>query len=368
MPFRCGHAASARWEEAVEQVLSQLGAQPPSRGPGFVYVTEELGGHAVEIVRRLRDATGVQDWVGSVGLGVMAPGTEYMLEPALSVMLAEWSRADYRVFSGRSRAPGSTERTAAGATAAHLAIVHGDPETPDMPELVEDMAAKVASGFLIGGLSSARSGTFQIANDVVCGGLSGLVLSSAVSVTTRVTQGCMPLPGRYTITAAERNIVLSIDDQPALDVYRSVVGGALARDWNRAARTVLVGFPVPSSDTGDYVVRNVVGLDMRAKAIAVGAPVEAGTQILFCRRDGAAARQDMERMLDRLADEMTGEPQGALYVSCIGRGEHMFGTRSAEVGLIRERFGELPLTGFFASGEISHNRLYGYSGVLTLFS
>jgi small ligand-binding sensory domain FIST len=26
----------------------------------------------------------------------------------------------------------------------------------------------------------------------------------------------------------------------------------------------------------------------------------------------------------------------------------------------------VPLAGFFANGEISHNRLYGYTGVLTL--
>src|SRR5579871_5469686 len=104
MAFRCGHAASARWEEAVEKVLVQLGRRNRAEavagiGPGFVYVTEELGGHAVEIVRSLREATGVNDWVGSVGLGIMASGTEYMLEPALSVMLAEWPRTDYRVFS-----------------------------------------------------------------------------------------------------------------------------------------------------------------------------------------------------------------------------------------------------------------------------
>ena len=30
--------------------------------------------------------------------------------------------------------------------------------------------------------------------------------------------------------------------------------------------------------------------------------------------------------------------------------------------------GDVPLAGFYANGEISHNRLYGYTGVLTLFS
>ena len=30
--------------------------------------------------------------------------------------------------------------------------------------------------------------------------------------------------------------------------------------------------------------------------------------------------------------------------------------------------GEFPLVGFFANGEISHDRLYAYTGVLVLFA
>ncbi len=35
--------------------------------------------------------------------------------------------------------------------------------------------------------------------------------------------------------------------------------------------------------------------------------------------------------------------------------------------LIRDELGDLPLAGFYANGEISNNRLYGYTGVLALF-
>ena len=59
--------------------------------------------------------------------------------------------------------------------------------------------------------------------------------------------------------------------------------------------------------------------------------------------------------------------RGALYYACLGRGEHMFGRRGAELEMLREVLGDLPVTGFFCNGEISHNRLYGYTGVLTLF-
>jgi small ligand-binding sensory domain FIST len=72
-------------------------------------------------------------------------------------------------------------------------------------------------------------------------------------------------------------------------------------------------------------------------------------------------------MLDAISADLDGPPQGGLYFSCLGRGEHMFGRRSAELEIIRDRLGEFPLAGFFCNGEISHDRLYGYTGVLTLF-
>jgi small ligand-binding sensory domain FIST len=54
-------------------------------------------------------------------------------------------------------------------------------------------------------------------------------------------------------------------------------------------------------------------------------------------------------------------------VSCLARGPNLFGDDSEELKTIREALGDVPLVGFFANGEISNNRLYGYTGVLTLF-
>jgi small ligand-binding sensory domain FIST len=365
--FRCGHAAAPDWQAAVESVLRQLGPLPGPAGPGLVYLTEPLGAHAGPILERLRAATGVSGWAGSVCPGVMGGDAESMGEPALSVMMADWPAADWRIFSGRARAPARTEHTAAGAHAAHLALVHGDPDTPDMSGLIEDMSGKLASGFLVGGLSSGGRGGCQIAGDIVRGGLSGLVLSSAVPLASGLTQGCRPLGPRHEVTAAQGHLITAIDGRPALDVYAQAVGERLAGDWRQAVHQVLAGLPVPGHDNGDYVVRNIIGLDPRTRTLAIGAPVERGAPILFCRRDRTAAVEDLRRMLGRLAASNPTPPRGALYISCVARGENLFGAPGAELGLIREQFGRVPITGFFANGEISHNRLYAYSGVLTLF-
>jgi len=340
--FAYGHAAAATWQECASACATRIGR--PGRGLGFLYFTDALVEDSTKILEEMQRLTGVDDWIGSVGLGVVATGVEYQEQPAMAAMVADIDA--YKVFSGRSPLKGG-----------HFAIVHADPAAPDVAGLVADLSAKVASGFLVGGLSSSRTRNVQIANAVLAGGLSGAALESQVAVATRLTQGCVPFPGRFRVTECADNVIARLDGRPALDVLREVIG---------SERSVLVGIPVPGSDTGDYTARNLVGVDPRHKLIAIGDLVEPGAELLFCRRDGDAARQDLRRISEELKGQVP-RPRGALYFSCIARGEHMFGTPGAELGVIRRALGEVPLVGFFCNGEISRDRLYGYTGVLTLF-
>jgi len=373
--FRVGHASSRHWQEAARACVDQLRPLPAGANLGFVYFSDHFTAHAVALLDALKAQTGIRSWVGSVGVGVIATATEYFDEPALAVLAGSFPEEAFKVFSGRSRPPKSGERTPMGALASHFGVVHGDPSTDDIPELIEDMSRKVASGFLVGGLSSSRTQTVQVANEVLQGGLSGVVFSSDVRVATRLTQGCAPLrrsepdraPLHHRVTECERNIIVALDGRPALDVFKEDIGEILARDLNRAAHLIMAGLPVPGSDTGDYLVRNIVGIDARNKLLAIGAPVEDGMAVMFCRRGGDAARSDLQRMLKSISSELKEPPRAGLYYSCLGRGVHMFGEKSAEMRMIRDELGEFPMVGFFANGEISHDRLYGYTGVLTLF-
>lgn len=341
-PFAFAHARGAG---AAQACASRLGR--PRSGLGFVYFTDALVDQAQEILDLLRERTGVADWVGSVGTGVMATASEYQDEPAIAAMVADID--SYCVFSGRSPLKGG---------AAHFAVVHADPKAPDVAGLVSDMSSKLASGYVVGGVSSSRSRTVQIANEVLSGGLSGVALGEKVAVATRLTQGCSPYPGRFRITACEDNIIATLDGRPALDVLLETVKGEKAQ--------LLVGLPVPGSDTGDYTARNLIGIDPKNRLIAIGDMVEPGSELVFCKRDSAAARVDLARILLELKATAPA-PRGALYYSCVARGEHMFGSRGAELDLVRQALGEVPLVGFFCNGEISRDRLYGYTGVLTLF-
>ncbi len=160
---------------------------------------------------------------------------------------------------------------------------------------------------------------------------------------------------------------MTLDGRPALEVFNEDIGEVLARDLSRTAGYIFAGLPIEGSDTGDYLVRNLVGIDPENGYVAIGELVDPGQRLMFCKRDTATARKDLNRMLNDLKRSLVRPPRGGLYFSCLGRGAGLFGPGSAELGTISAALGEVPLVGFYANGEICHDRLYGYTGILTLF-
>jgi small ligand-binding sensory domain FIST len=364
--FRHAHAAAPDWRGAVDSCIAKLGPGPASLG--FLYVTDMLADHVGDIVAVLKKTTGIPHWVGTVGIGICATAREYLDEPAMAVMVGDFEPGSFSVFSGvANETDVDNAALKCGGGPPHFAIVHADPHNARLADLVPRLAGRVESGFLVGGLTSSRRANVQVADGLSEGGLSGVSFSDGVTIATRLTQGCSPLGGKHVITSCQQNVIITLDGRPALDVFREDIGETLARDLNRIGGHVFAGLPVPGSDTGDYMVRNLVGIDPANRLIAIGELVQQNGQVLFCRRDAKTAHEDMARMLESIRKGMYKAPRGGVYYSCIGRGAGLFGPDSEELKLIREALGDFPLVGFFCNGEISHNRLYGYTGVLTLF-
>jgi len=369
-PFRYAHAAGDDWRAIAEACVAQLGPVPEGANLGFLYATDGLADGLGDLLDYLVETTGVAQWVGAVGIGICATGTEYYEQPAAAVMLAELPPGAFRVFPSLVKDLDAFDAGNRDWISAHrpmLGLVHGDPVNPLTEALVKQLAGRTAAGFLVGGLASSRGETYTIANGITQGGVSGVLFGEEVGLITRLSQGCSPIGPHRTVTNAQRNILITLDGQPALDVLKSDIGEILARDLMRIGGYIFVGLPIPGSDTGDYLVRNLVGIDPNEGLVAVGDLVEPGRELMFCRRDAATARQDLDRMLLALKARLSGPPRGAVYYSCLGRGANLFGPDSAELKQIRDTLGDFPLVGFYANGEISQDRLYGYTGVLTLF-
>lgn len=368
--FRVAHASAQDWQQAANSCLGQLGNISIKANLGFLYVTDLLAGQLPQILAFFKEQTDILHWVGSVGVAVCATSQEYHDKPAISVMLAEFPPDSFRIFPAIKADIDefSDHHAWCHEANARFAVVHGDPRNPKTPAFISELADAMQDGFLVGGLTSSRGPYFQIAGGLTEGGVSGVLFSDQVPVVTALTQGCAPLGKKHEITECQDNIVVRLDDRPALDVFNAEVGEILARDPTLVVGHIFAGFPIKGSDTGDYIVRNIVGIDPDTKLLAVGEHLNAGDTIMFCRRDIRTAYEDLVRMLHDIKHRLGQPPRGGVYFSCVGRGAHMFGKNSEELKTIRQELGDIPLVGFFANGEISHNRMYGFTGVLTLFS
>ena len=420
--FPYGHASHPQWGMAAGLVLAQLRAQMALHGYAsnptlaLLYITDHYADQAQDILDHLSaELPEITDWSGTVGVGIASNNVEYFDEPALAVMLCELPADQYRVFSGVAPLGLGFE--------AHTALIHADANTHDLPELIEEMALRTTSGYLFGGLSSSRSRSVQFAvggdgnisghgaaRGVFSGGLSGVAFGEGVNLVSRVTQGCLPLAKAHRVSDSDNNLVTGLDGEPALDVMLRELNVSLAQPEQAlmVVRATLVGLMQGSDSSllsgdsaavgqtgnfgSDVTVRHIIGLDPARRGVAVSARVDAGMQLAFCQRNAQAAKADLMRVCAEIREEL--EPQelsvetvsaltaseaeaaphpargiaGAIYVSCSGRGGPHCGGPSAELQLVRRALGDVPLVGFFAGGEIARNHLYGYTGVLTVFT
>jgi small ligand-binding sensory domain FIST len=362
----------------------QIAARAAQRGEsapftlGWCYLSDYYAPAAEAILDELHMRLPGVAWVGTVGVGVAASGVEYIDEPALVLMVAPLPQGSFRLFSGRQPLP-----AAESDFMAHTALVHAEGSTPDLQELLQELGTRAATGYLFGGLSSARNRTAHMADGVFTGGLSGVAFGPEVGLTSRVTQGCQPIGPVRNITEGERNFLVSLDGAPALDCVLADLG--LARDLSdeqlsQALSATLVGLSTGAEDVPtrpgqfgvDTVVRHLVGVDRRHGVLAIAERVEPGMRLAFCTRNAEAAKRDLVRIATEIREEVeggaAGHMAGALYISCSGRGGPHFGARHAELQIVCNALGDVPLAGFFAGGEIARHHLYGYTGVLTVFT
>lgn len=392
--FRHAHASHPDWRVAVELAQAQLDAQAAQPAfaeggtLGIVYATGALGGHLGSIRDALAHGHPGVRWVGAAVEGVCATGAEYVDAPALALMICALPADDFRIFSGRAPLPGDDD----AADAIESALVHADPATPDLAELLVDLSLRTRSGRLFGGVVGGEPDeedgeAAQLADDTISGGVSGVAFGPGIGLLSRVTQGCSPLAGEHVISSCESHYIQSLDGRPALDVMLDDLDvpaeARASRDGDEILRALpaerlshglMIGFAPADAPRGfgfgDYLVRNVVGIDPANRLLAVAARPQEGDRAVFCTRDRDAARADLIRICTELREELETESLrvlGAHYVSCVGRGAPLFGGPGAELQIIAHNLGEIPLVGFFANGEIAGDRLYGYTGVLTLF-
>jgi len=367
-PFAAALSLGDDWREVANAIGGRLAEA--AGGLGLLYTAESFAPHQSEMLAVLRRRTGIEDWVSAAGYGVIGAGEEHYGESGAAALVLDLPPEGYRLFAGGAEAGAeiaATEPEWLAQATMPLALTHVDPRRPDATGAVERLAASIGA-FLVGGLTAAAGETSHESGGAT-GTLSGVALSpAAVEIATALSQGCTPLGRAHEVTRGKDNLLIEIDGRRALDVLVEDIGEELASDLRQIGGLVFAALPVAGSDTADYTVRNLVGIDPGSGIVAIGEIVPEGGKVLFCRRDRETAVRDMRRMAEDLRQRVGGRViRGGVYISCAARGPNQFASPESETEIIQGALGDFPMVGFFANGELNRDRIYAHTGVLTLF-
>ncbi len=369
----CHPVAAHAVGEAAGEILEQFNGDDPHLvvcfvSPHFVGAFDD----AANAIRNLLDP---QVFLGVTAGGIIGGSREIEDGPAFSVFAAHLPDATLTpVALQMEDTPDGSAITGWPDTAgtAPTLLLAADPFTFPADAFLRRLNEDRPSLAVIGGLASAAShpgGNRLILDDQVRSeGAIGVFLDG-VTVDTVVSQGCRPIGQPFTVTRADRNLVAELGGQPAVERLQELAATVSDDERDLLRRGLHVGIVVDEHKVdfgrGDFLVRNVLGADPDAGAIAVGDVVEVGQTLQFHVRDGAAADEDLRALLH------TRRADGALLFTCNGRGQHLFGVPDHDSGVVAELLGSVPVAGAFCAGELGpvggRNFLHGFTASLALF-
>lgn len=392
------------WRDTSKKILEQLESirtEDSNFNIGFLYVSDHLADDLTSIVNLFKSVLEIENWVGSVGMGICGNGQEYIDVPSISVMIGHLNKKQFQFYSPVLGAETKQDAKLESWLREHdpmLVITHADPMMQDNPVDVMQHIEEKIGGFAVGGLASSRKEHLIIGKSSVPSSTSCLVLSSGVPVATTISQGCDKISEPHVITRSEKNKVYEINGEPALDVFEEDIRritiqkagidpdqialdkdefgeGHLPEEYHDLLKgEIHAAFPISGSDQGNYLVRHITGIDDEEKSMEISYHLKDGEHILFVHRDDDTVKSDLSKQMLALRERVTKDqgvfaPKGALYFSCVARAFSDFGKGKdgGEMALVHEIIGDVPLAGFYASGEINAGQLYGYTGIIVLF-
>jgi small ligand-binding sensory domain FIST len=382
---RCAAALSTRLDltaaldevcQPVKQALGQAATL------AVVFVSHDRAPDCQRIAATICDALGSDQLLGCTAESLVGTGREIEGETGLSLWAAH--------LPGASVTPMhlTFERTPDGgmiggwldddewsADASLLAL--GDPFSFPMESLLEQLNVDRPGVPVFGGMSSGGASPGE--NRLILGrqafdGGAVAVRLGGVRVRSVLSQGCRPIGRPLVITRCEGNIIQELGGRPALLVLKEVFDELPDREKVLVQRALHLGRVVSEYqerfESGDFLVRNVLGHDPQSGAIAVGDYFRVGQTVQFHIRDARTADDDLTQCLAAVKDQKA-KPIGGLLFTCNGRGMHLFGEPHHDAGLVREYLGDIPLAGFFAQGELGpvggKNFVHGFTASLALF-
>ncbi len=378
-----GDAAQAV-REAIAAARDELG--PRHAHLVLLFATPHFEDDFVLFSEELASAFGGALCMGCTAEGVIGEGREIERTCCLSLLVGHLPGVRLRPFHVRQAAleealdePAQSELFGGRDPEARGVILFGDPFSIHIRQLLDALGTAMRRCPVVGGMASGAEGPGQnvlmLNEQLYRDGAVGVVLAGDVRFSCIVSQGCRPIGQPFVITRGEQNIIHELGGKPALERLRETFS-ALSPDDRKLAETALfLGMAINEYQDrfgrGDYLIRNLIGLDPKRGALAVGDIVRVGTTVQFHVRDAASADEDLRALLQPHA--ATGRvPAGILLFDCNGRGTRMWEQADHDVACISDSLGGVPTGGFFCAGEFGpvggRNFIHGHTASVALLS
>ncbi len=370
------------WRAALDDVLAatDLGDAPVDLA--LLFAGASYSAQYDELVSEAYRRSGARRLAGCSGQGIIGPQREVEGEPALSLLRLSLPGATVKVVHVTQQAlesPGIARLAGVGLEDVNAWLVLADPFHLQVDGLIEGLEEAYPGVPIIGGLASGRFDEQRthvfVDGEVYDEGAALVALGGNVVVHTVVSQGATPIGEPWTITSARGNVLETVGGRPAYQVLVETIQALPPDVQQRAARNLLVGLAMDEYKDefrrGDYLIRNLVGVDRERGIVAIGAYPRVGQTLQFQMRDAAAADEDLRELLGSARRELGDtRPVAAMLCSCNGRGANLFGAPDHDARGVAAALGPIPLAGFFCNGEIgpvgTKTFLHGFTASLAL--
>jgi len=325
--------------------------------------------------------------MGCNATGVICDQQEIEMRPAVSVLAMHLPNVKFCPFTLSQHEIGSMTSAENLIEALDIYptdnpkfICLADPLGCDVTKLLDLFNTTYSKSPVIGGLASGSAlggqNWLYLVDEICINGAVGVALVGDIHFEMTVSQGCRSIGEPYTITRAEQNVLYELAGEPALKVLQKVVSALPEKDQILAKHSLFVGLLMDEKShhpsRGDFLIRNIMGAQRDSGALGIGSLLRIGQTLQFQLRDAETSREDLTHLLEKMKNIPRDKKEGALLVSCCGRGQDLYGEPHHDSRLIQTMRGPLPVTGFFANGEFGpihqKNFIHGFTSSLAVFS
>ncbi|PZC48286.1 MAG: Small ligand-binding sensory domain FIST [Chloroflexi bacterium] len=389
MKWASAVSREAHLDAALDACASSLMVDLEGESPDLVlaFASPHFASSYHRLPSIVRELLGDALILGCSGRGVIGGGAELEDEPAISLTAAILPGAELRPFRLQSDgipdadAPPQAWEDLVGVTVGeepHFLLL-ADPYSFPTDTLVAGLDYAFPQSAKIGGLVSGGSPSNHalfLDGQFYPDGAAGVAFIGNVVIDTVVAQGCRPVGRPLLVTKAQGNLLQALDDRDPMEVLRELFSSLNPSDQRLARHSLFLGVVTdPLKDnwtTGDFLIRNLLGIDPESGALAVGEYLREGQTVQFHLRDAQTSAEDLTEQLDRYAGRSEDRSAaGAVLFSCNGRGIGLYGEAGHDSKAFFSSVGSLPLGGFFCNGEIGpvggSTYIHGYTSSFGIF-